>query len=111
MRKAYLFNGASGAASQREATVMKIESLQDALVHELRDILSAEKQLIQALPKMAKGATHEKLAAGFELHLKETAEHVNRLEKIFKDFGVSSNGEKCKGMAGLIEEGSKLLEE
>jgi ferritin-like metal-binding protein YciE len=90
---------------------MKIETLQDALLHELRDIYSAEKQLTKALPKMAKGASNAELAAGFEQHLEETVEHVNRLEGIFKELEVSSKGEKCKGMAGLIEEGSKLLEE
>jgi ferritin-like metal-binding protein YciE len=90
---------------------MKIQSLQDALLHESRDLYSAEKQLTKALPKMAKGASNSDLAAGFEQHLEETQEHVNRLEGIFKELDVSSKGEKCKGMAGLIEEGSKLLEE
>lgn len=90
---------------------MKIQSLQDALLHELRDIYSAEKQLTKALPKMAKGATNADLAAGFEQHLEETQEHVNRLEGIFKELDASSRGEKCKGMAGLIAEGGKLLEE
>jgi ferritin-like metal-binding protein YciE len=90
---------------------MKIQSLQDVLLHELRDIYSAEKQLTKALPKMAKGATNPDLAAGFELHLEETQEHVNRLEGIFKELDASSRGEKCKGMAGLIAEGGKLLEE
>jgi ferritin-like metal-binding protein YciE len=90
---------------------MKIENLHDALLHELRDLYSAEVQLTKALPKMAKGASNADLAAGFEQHLEETEEHVNRLEFIFEELGASSNGEKCKGMAGLIEEGSKLLEE
>lgn len=90
---------------------MKLQSLHDALLHELKDIYSAEKQLTKALPKMAKGATNAKLAAGFEKHLEETKEHVNRLEAIFTELEVSSRGEKCKGMEGLLEEGSKLLEE
>lgn len=90
---------------------MKLESLQDALLHELKDIYSAEKQLTKALPKMAKAASNPDLAAGFEKHLEETEEHVNRLEGIFKELEASSRGEKCKGMEGLIEEGSKLLEE
>lgn len=90
---------------------MKLESLQDALLHELKDIYSAEKQLTKALPKMARAASNPDLAAGFEKHLEETEEHVNRLEGIFKELEASSRGEKCKGMEGLIEEGSKLLEE
>jgi ferritin-like metal-binding protein YciE len=90
---------------------MKLKSLNDALLHELRDIYSAEKQLTKALPKMAKGASNPDLVAGFEKHLEETEEHVNRLEKIFEEMGASSHGEKCKGMAGLITEGSKLLKE
>lgn len=90
---------------------MKLQTLQDALLHELKDIYSAEKQLTKALPKMAKGASNPDLAEGFKLHLKETEEHVNRLDIIFKDLGTSGRGEKCKGMEGLLEEGSKLLEE
>jgi ferritin-like metal-binding protein YciE len=90
---------------------MKLQTLNDALLHELRDIYSAEKQLTKALPKMAKGASNPDLADGFKLHLEETKEHVNRLEKIFEELDASSHGEKCKGMAGLITEGSKLLKE
>lgn len=90
---------------------MKLQSLHDAFLHELKDIYSAEKQLTKALPKMAKGATNPELAAGFEQHLEETHQHVNRLEGIFKELETSTRGEKCKGMAGLIEEGGKLLEE
>src|SRR4029079_17632303 len=90
---------------------MKLQTLNDALLHELRDIYSAEKQLTKALPKMAKGASNPELVAGFEQHLEETQEHVNRLEKIFKELDASSHGEKCKGMAGLITEGAKLLKE
>jgi ferritin-like metal-binding protein YciE len=90
---------------------MKLQSLHDALLHELKDIYSAEKQLTKALPKMAKGASNPDLSAGFEQHLEETLEHVNRLEGIFKELEASSRGEKCKGMEGLLEEGSKLLEE
>jgi ferritin-like metal-binding protein YciE len=90
---------------------MKLQSLNDALLHELRDIYSAETQLVKALPKMAKGASNPDLAAGFKTHLEETKEHVSRLEDIFEELGASSHGEKCKGMAGLIAEGGKLLKE
>lgn len=89
----------------------KIKSLHDLFVHELRDLYSAEKQLLKALPKMAKAATHEELKEGFEQHLSQTEEHVTRLEEIFEKLGVSSRGEKCAAMEGLIEEGKKIMEE
>jgi ferritin-like metal-binding protein YciE len=89
----------------------KIKSLHDLFVHELRDLYSAEKQLLKALPKMAKAATHEELKEGFEEHLSQTEEHVSRLEEIFEKLGVSGRGEKCAAMEGLIEEGKKILEE
>jgi ferritin-like metal-binding protein YciE len=90
---------------------MKIKSLRDVFVHELKDLYSAEKQLIQALPKMAKAAANEQLAAGFEEHLEQTKEHAHRLEKILKDLGETTRGDKCKAMEGLIEEGSKVMKE
>ena len=102
----------SAAEHPREAcSAMKLENLHDVLVHELRDLYSAEKQLTKALPKMAKAASNPDLAAGFEKHLEETEQHVNRLESIFEELQVSSRGEKCKGMEGLLKEGSKVLEE
>jgi ferritin-like metal-binding protein YciE len=89
----------------------KIKSLHDLFVHELRDLYSAEKQLLKALPKMAKAAVHEELKEGFQEHLAQTEEHVSRLEEIFEKLGVSSRGEKCAAMEGLIEEGKKIMEE
>lgn len=89
---------------------MKLQTLHDAYVHELKDLLSAERQLTKALPKMAKASSNEALAAGFEEHLSQTEEHVNRLEKILADMGESSaRVEKCKAMEGLIAEGSDLI--
>ncbi len=90
---------------------MKLQTLNDALLHELRDLYSAEKQLTKALPKMAKGATNPDLAEGFKRHLEQTKEHVRRLEDVFELLEAGSHGEKCKGMAGLITEGGKLLKE
>jgi ferritin-like metal-binding protein YciE len=90
---------------------MKIKSLRDVYIHELKDLYSAEKQLTKALPKMARAAANEELCAGFEQHLTETEEHVNRLEKILKNLGESTRGEKCKAMEGLIEEGAKVIDE
>src|ERR1043165_4696009 len=90
---------------------MKLANLDELFVHELKDLLSAEKQLVKALPKMAKGAASEKLRSAFEEHLEQTKTHVNRLEKIFSIMDKSPRAEHCKGMEGLIEEGAMLLEE
>lgn len=90
---------------------MPIESLQDLYIEELKDIYSAENQLIKALPKMAAGANHNNLRKAFEEHLDVTREHVTRLETIFKDLGEKPTGKHCKGMEGLIEEGKEMLEE
>lgn len=90
---------------------MKLQTLHDAFVHELKDLLSAERQLTKALPKMAKASHSEELAAGFEEHLAQTEEHVNRLEKILESMDVSTaRVEKCKAMEGLIAEGASLIE-
>lgn len=90
---------------------MKLKSLRDLYVHELKDIYSAEKQLTKALPKMAKAASHEELMAGFEEHLTQTEGHIERLETILEALGESTRGDKCKAMEGLIAEGQGLMEE
>jgi len=90
---------------------MELESLHDLYVEELKDLYSAESQLIKALPKMAKAASSKALKAGFEKHLKETKVHAERLESIFKKLGVSAGGKKCKAMEGLIEEGEEVISE
>jgi ferritin-like metal-binding protein YciE len=91
---------------------MELETLKDLYIHELKDLLSAERQLIKALPKMAKAATNEDLAAGFEEHLEQTEEHAARLEKILKSHDESSERvPTCKGMEGLIKEGDEMIKE
>ena len=90
---------------------MKLKTLADLFHQELKDLYSAETQLVKALPKMAKAATHEDLKAGFEEHLEETKGHVQRLEKIGKDLGLTLTGHKCKAMQGLVEEGSDMIHE
>jgi ferritin-like metal-binding protein YciE len=90
---------------------MKLASLQDLYVEELRDLYSAENQITKALPKMAKAATAPKLKAAFEEHLEQTKGHVDRLETIFKKLGKPPTGKTCAAMKGLIEEGSELLEQ
>lgn len=89
---------------------MKMESLHDLFVDELKDIYSAENQLTKALPRMAKNAASEELRTAFEEHLTETEHQIERLETIFEKVEASPKGKKCKGMAGLIEEGKEMLE-
>ena len=90
---------------------MAAQTLQDLLVETLRDTFDAEKQLIKALPKMAKAANSEELRAAFEQHLEVTRGQVTRLEKVFKELGVAARGKHCVAMEGLIEEGKELIEE
>jgi ferritin-like metal-binding protein YciE len=90
---------------------MANEGLKELYVDELKDLYSAENQLVKALPKMAKAATSEKLREGFEEHLKQTRQHVERLEKIFNDIDESPKGKKCVGMEGLVKEGIELISE
>jgi ferritin-like metal-binding protein YciE len=90
---------------------MPIEDLRELFVDELRDILSAEKQLLKALPKMAKAATSAKLRQGFEKHLGQTETHVARLEQVFESVGETARAKTCKAMKGLVEEGAEVIEE
>jgi ferritin-like metal-binding protein YciE len=90
---------------------MKLKTLQDLFVQELKDLYSAETQLVKALPKMAKAATHEDLKAGFEEHLEETKGHVSRLDRIGEQLGCKLTGHTCKAMQGLIKEGGELISE
>jgi ferritin-like metal-binding protein YciE len=90
---------------------MKLDSLENLFVHELKDLLSAEKQLVKALPKMAKGANSPALQSAIKGHLEQTKGHVDRLEKIFELLGKAPRAEHCKAMEGLVAEGSDLLEE
>jgi len=88
-----------------------LKTLEDLFLHELKDLFSAEQQLVSALPKMAKAASSEKLRQGFEEHLEQTKGHVQRLEKIFEKLGKGHRGAKCAAMEGLIEEGKQLIDE
>jgi ferritin-like metal-binding protein YciE len=99
------------AAEAASENTMKESALRDLYIDELRDIYNAENQLTKALPKMAKAAVAKELRAGFEEHLKQTEGHVRRLEQIFKDLDEKPTGKKCKGMAGLIEEGKEMIQE
>jgi len=88
-----------------------MNELRQTFVEELKDIYDAEKQLLKALPKMAKAAEHEELKEAFETHREETEEHVRRLEQVFKSIDQPAKGKKCKAMQGLVEEGQELIEE
>lgn len=90
---------------------MKLDSMENLFLHELKDLLSAEKQLVKALPKMAKGASSDALKEAITDHLEQTKTHVERLETIFEDLGKAARAEHCKAMEGLVEEGAELLEE
>jgi len=90
---------------------MEMTDLKDLLVEELKDLYSAEKQILSARSKVAKSIQNDELKAAFEMHMKETEEQKNRLEQILERMGESTRGKKCKGMEGLIEENKELLEE
>ena len=90
---------------------MKIDNLQKLYVEELRDLHSAERQIIQALPRMIKAASSPDLKAAFEEHLEITKEQLARLDQIFDGLGKRGAGKRCKGMEGVIAEGKEMLEE
>jgi ferritin-like metal-binding protein YciE len=87
------------------------KTLHEAFIDELRDAYDAEKQLLKALPKMAKKASSEDLTAAFEAHLEETRGHVDKLEQVFGTLGEKVRGKHCDGIAGIIEEGKSVMEE
>jgi ferritin-like metal-binding protein YciE len=89
---------------------MKLDSLEKLYIDELRDLYNAENQLLKALPKMAKHASHDELKQAFETHLNQTQEHVERLDEIFEELDEKPTGKTCKAMKGLIQEGSEYLE-
>jgi len=89
---------------------MKITTLDEVLADELKDIYSAENQLIKALPKMAKAAESNDLRKAFEKHLEQTRVHAQRIEEICSDLSIKPRGKKCVGMEGLIEEGKEVLQ-
>ncbi len=94
--------------SAMRSGVMKLESLEKLFVHELKDIHSAERQLLKAIPAMAEAASNSELKAAFQKHLKETQGQVERLDKIFAGLDFESGGHRCAAMNGLIEEGEEM---
>jgi ferritin-like metal-binding protein YciE len=101
----------SDAKKSNEKEFMKIESLRELYLEELRDVFDAENQLVKALPKMVKAAQNEELKAAFEQHLEQTQEHVERLNRVFEELGEKPKGTKCEAMKGLLEEAKKMMDE
>ena len=90
---------------------MELNTLKDLYIHELKDLYSAETQIIKALPKLAKAAANKQLAAAFNAHLAQTKRQAERLEKLLKRHGESTRGPKCQGMEGVLKEGDEMLGE
>ena len=116
-RTIYLANPTPSEAIRKFQTTtnnpknMKLNTLQDLFIDELRDLYSAENQLLKALPKMARGASSAELKQAFEEHLEQTKGHVERLEQIFDGLDESPKGKTCHAMKGLVEEGSDILDQ
>ena len=89
---------------------MRLESMQDVFVNQLKDVLSAEKQITKALPKMVKAAKSSQLAEAFESHLEETEKQIERLEQVFESLGKRAQAKHCHGMEGLLKEGDEAME-
>jgi ferritin-like metal-binding protein YciE len=88
---------------------MKLDSLEKLLVHELKDLYSAERQILAALPQLEKAATNPDLKRAFAGHRKETEEHISRIERVFDGLDYEPGGAHCEGAAGLVAEGSKAI--
>jgi ferritin-like metal-binding protein YciE len=90
---------------------MELDTLKELYIDELKDLWSAENQILRAMPRMIKAAGNRELKRGFTLHERQTRQQVKRLERICKELGVSPRGKKCIGMEGLIDEGKELMGE
>src|SRR5206468_6792232 len=93
----------------QEAPHMELTSLKDLYVEQLKDIYSAEKQILKALPMMAERASNSELKTAFQEHEAQTAEHTRRLEQVFESLGEKPKEHKCKGMEGLLKEGEEMM--
>lgn len=90
---------------------MELDTLNELYVDELKDLYSAENQILKALPRMIKAANNRQLKQGFTKHERQTRQHVKRLERIFRSLGEKPTGKKCVGMEGVLKEGSELIKE
>jgi ferritin-like metal-binding protein YciE len=89
---------------------MKLNSLQDLYLTELKDLYDAESRIVKALPKMVEAAQSPDLRRAFEEHLEQTRGHVDRLEQIFQELNEAPKGEKCKGIVGILDEGEEMMD-
>jgi ferritin-like metal-binding protein YciE len=89
---------------------MKVNSLDRLFVEQLRDVYDAEKQMLNVLPKMASAAATPELQKAFDTHAEQTRTHLKRLEEVFEQMGEPTHGKKCRGMAGLIDEGKEMID-
>ena len=96
---------------QRRGTAKELDTLKELYVEELKDLYSAENQILKALPRMIKAASHKELKKAFTTHERQTREHVKRLERVCRELGESPTGKKCHGMEGLLKEGKELISE
>jgi ferritin-like metal-binding protein YciE len=95
----------------RKDCTMKLTTLDELFMHELKDLYDAEHQLVEALPKMAKAATDSDLKAAFEKHLMETKKQITRLKEVFAECDETPERETCEGMKGLVEESEEVIED
>ena len=91
-------------------TALKLESVEDLFLEELRDLYDAESQLLKALPKLAEAATAPALKMAFSQHLEETKGHAGRLDRVFRELDAKPSGETCEAMKGLVKEGEQFVE-
>ena len=89
---------------------MKLNSLRDLYIAELKDLYDAENRIVKALPKMAEAASSPDLRSAFEEHLQQTQGHVDRLEQVFRKLDETPKGDKCKGIVGIIDEGEDMMD-
>ena len=92
-------------------SVVALKNFEELFIDELKDIYDAERRITKALPKMARAASSEELSSGFEQHLQQTEEHINRLDRIFEMMGKTPGRKTCEAMVGLLEEGQQLMSE
>jgi ferritin-like metal-binding protein YciE len=99
------------AETHQGGTMMQKDSLRKLYINELKDLYSAETQMVKALPKLARASSNAQLRQAFEGHLRQTSEHVSRLERIFEMIEEKPGGKKCVGMEGLVKEGAETMQE
>ena len=100
-----------GRPQQRSTRMAEQKTLNDLFLDTLKDIYYAEKQIVKALPKMAKAAQSDQLKSGFEHHLEESEGHIERLEQVFEILGKPARGKTCEAILGIIEEGKSIMDE